>query len=105
MRQAVRLLVSMLVALTGSQALAQRSPPLPRPGYSSPYYQSYEAPSADTVAARQYRGRLADLQRRALKLRRADGGTLSEQHRQEIQVKLDTIQAAYAPYRTSARQD
>jgi hypothetical protein len=60
-------------------------------------------PTARAHALGRLRSELRDLRRLGLALRGADGGTLTPEHLAFIQARLDAAQAAYRPYRLTAR--
>lgn len=94
------LTLSMIAApdVAGAQRQATGPVPLPPSNYVTPSYNPTGASDAHEVAARQFRARLKQLRDEGLRLRAADGGTLTQEHERLIQGKLDAIQAAYAPY-------
>lgn len=102
--------VALCAGVAATAAAAQQSAPPYGPSHAltlnsnlltPSYFPTFGAQSAEQIAFRQFRGRMKDLRDEGLKLQAADGGVLTPEHRSMIQRKLDTIQAAYAPYTRS----
>jgi len=60
------------------------------------------APPAPDRAFRRLTSRLGELRRIALEMRESDGGTLTAEHSDSIQVKIDAAFAAYRRHRRNS---
>ena len=88
-----------------AQARSPQAQSALRPPFSAPYHppagqDTYWAkPSSRERAYVRFRATLRDLRDQGLEWRRADGGTLTPEHKSIIQARLDEAHADYRNYR------
>jgi hypothetical protein len=97
------LAIGSLAAPAHAQRAARPSSSDVSASFATPALYGEGVPSATEVASQRFRGRMVALRQEALRLRAADGGSLTAEHDAMIQRRLDAIHADLAPYITPIR--